>query len=87
MAVKVSNKGGVIIPKGVRQRHNIHPGDKMEFVELGGSVSLVRLPADPLAALHGYLKGGKSMKEYLEEKRRELDEEERDLPPPPGTKD
>jgi hypothetical protein len=28
------------------------------------------------------LKGGRSMKEYLEEKRQELEEEERDLPPP-----
>ncbi len=82
MAVKVSKKGGIIIPKGVRQRHNIRPGDKMEFVELGGSVSLVRLPEDPIAAGLGILKGGKSMKEYLEEKRQELEEEERDLPPP-----
>jgi len=42
----------------------------------------VPVPDDPIAAGLGMLKGGTSMKEYLEEKRRELEEEERDLPPP-----
>jgi hypothetical protein len=55
----------------------------VEFIDLMENVTLVRLPDDPLAAAQGFLKGGGSMKEYLEEKRRELEEEERNLPPPP----
>jgi AbrB family looped-hinge helix DNA binding protein len=84
MAVKVSKKGGIIIPKAMRQRHNIRSGDMVEFVDLSGNITIVRLPKDPLTAARGLLKGGPSMKEYLEEKHRELAEEERDLPPPHG---
>jgi AbrB family looped-hinge helix DNA binding protein len=81
-AVKVSKKGWVVIPKEIRERHNIRPGDKVQFVDFAGNIALVRLPEDPLASARGLLKGGRSMKEYLEEKRQELEEEERDLPPP-----
>ncbi len=81
-AVKVSKKGWVVIPKEIRERHNIRPGDKVQFVDFAGNIALVRVPEDPLASARGLLKGGTSMKEYLEEKRRELEEEERGLPQP-----
>lgn len=80
--VKVSKKGWVVIPKEIRERHNLHPGDRVQFVDLTGNITLIRVPEDPLASARGLLKGGTSMKAYLEEKHRELEEEERDRPPP-----
>lgn len=81
---KVSSKGWVVIPKEIRERHGIKPGDEVHIVEHGNTITLIPKAKDPIAAGRGLLKGGKSMKEFLEEKRRELEEEERDLPPPPS---
>ena len=81
-AVKISKKGWIVIPKEIRERNHLHPGDKVQVVDLAGRIAIVPMPDDPIAAGLGFLKGGTSMKEYLEEKHRELDEEERDLPPP-----
>lgn len=39
---------------------------------------------DPIKEARGMLKGGAGTKELLEERRRELEREERDLPPPPN---
>jgi len=82
VTVKISRKGWVVIPKEIREHHNLRPGNKVQFVDLAGRIAIVPVPDDPIAAGLGMLKGGTSMKEYLEEKRRELEEEERDLPPP-----
>ncbi len=81
-ASTVSKKGQIVIPRAVRDRFGIKPGAKVEFVTVGGGIYLVPIPDDPIAAARGFLKGGPSMKEMLEEKRRELDEEERELGPP-----
>ena len=80
----VSKKGWVVIPKDVRERFGIKAGDRVEVVAVGGTIALIPVPDDPIAAGLGFLKGGPSWAEMLAEKRRELDEEERDLPPPRG---
>jgi AbrB family looped-hinge helix DNA binding protein len=82
MSVKISKKGQIVIPKEIREDSHLHPGDRVQVVKLAGRITIIPVPEDPIAAGLGILKGGGSMKEYLEEKRRELDEEERDLPPP-----
>jgi AbrB family looped-hinge helix DNA binding protein len=79
---KVSKKGWVVIPKEIRERHSIRPGDELVFVDYGAGITIFPALKDPIAAGRGLLKGGKSMKEFLEEKRRELEEEEAGLPPP-----
>jgi AbrB family looped-hinge helix DNA binding protein len=82
MASVVSKKGWVVIPREIRERFGIKPGAKVEFVTIAGSIRLVPLSDDPIAASRGMLKGGPSWEELLAEKQRELDEEERGLPPP-----
>ena len=82
MASVLSKKGWIVIPKEIRERHGMKPGDKIEVVAVGGTIALIPVPDDPIAAARGFLKGGPSLKKMLEEKRRELDEEERGLPPP-----
>ena len=81
--VKVSKKGWVVIPRDIRQRHGIRPGDRVHVIDYGGRIAIIPAAEDPIAAGRGMLKGGPSMtKGLLEDRRWELEREERDLPPP-----
>jgi|AP82_1055514.scaffolds.fasta_scaffold23032_2 AbrB family looped-hinge helix DNA binding protein len=56
--VKMTSKGQVTIPKEVRKRLGMCPGDELEFVEgARGFTVNKRLQASPLASYGGYLKG------------------------------
>jgi AbrB family looped-hinge helix DNA binding protein len=80
--VTVSEKGAIVIPKQIRERFGICPGDRVHVMDWGGEIVLAKIPpGDPIERGLGLLKGG-SMQHILEEKRRELEEEERGLPPP-----
>ena len=79
---KVSKKGWIVIPKETRDRYGIKPGDEVVVLDYGRGITIVPALKDPIRESYGMLKGGQSMKEFLEEKRAELEEEERDLPPP-----
>lgn len=55
---KMTAKGQVTIPKEVRQRLGLRPGDELEFVEEDGRFTLrKRLQASPFAIYRGYLEG------------------------------
>jgi len=78
----LSAKGWVVIPKDIRDTLGLRKGDRLRVKLRDKEIVLIPVPKDPIAAGMGMLKGGMSMKEFLEEKARELEEEERDLPPP-----
>jgi AbrB family looped-hinge helix DNA binding protein len=82
--VTVSEKGAIVIPKEIRERYGIGPGDKVQVLDWAGRISLVKIPpGDPIERMRGLLAGGPSMTEaLLEDRRWELEREERDLPPP-----
>ena len=81
MAVStVSKKGWVVIPREIRERHNIKPGDKVQIVDYGGSITIVPAMTDPIREMRGMLKGGPSLtKALLEERRREREREDQEL--------
>jgi AbrB family looped-hinge helix DNA binding protein len=54
-AVTISSKYQVVIPKAVRERYALLPGDKVEMVELDGRIELV--PVRSAKALRGFIKG------------------------------
>lgn len=54
-AVTVSPKYQVVIPKGVRSRLNLHPGQKMQIVEHQGRIELI--PERNIRELRGFVKG------------------------------
>lgn len=55
---KVTSKGQVTIPKDVRERLGLRPGDEIEFVEDNvGFRMQKRLLASPFKKYRGYLKG------------------------------
>lgn len=54
---KVTTKGQVTIPKEVRVRLGLRPGDELEFTEEEGVFRLrKRIPPAPLKKYRGYLK-------------------------------
>ena len=82
-SVRMSKKGWVVIPKGMRERHGIRPGDEVRIIDLGSRLFIVKAARDPIKEGRGLLKGGPSLtEELLKERRWELEQEERDLPPP-----
>ena len=82
--VTVSRKGWVVIPSDIRRRYGIRPGDKVHIIDFGGRIAIVPASKDPISESYGMFKGGPSMtKGLLEDRRQELEKEERDMPPPP----
>jgi AbrB family looped-hinge helix DNA binding protein len=74
----VSEKGWVVIPKAMRERHGLEKGSRVQFVDYGQILALVPLPDDPVEALHGMFAGGASLTEdLLAERAREQVREER----------
>ncbi len=54
---RITTKGQVTIPKEVRERLGLRPGDELEFTEEDGVFRLrKRLPPNPLRKYRGYLK-------------------------------
>lgn len=77
MAVtQLSGKGQVLIPKHLRKKLGFKPGGKVQLAEEEGRLILTAVPADPIAAATGFLKGEFSLtqdlrREHQEEVRRE----------------
>jgi AbrB family looped-hinge helix DNA binding protein len=63
-AVHVSSRYRITIPREVRERLRLKPGQKVQFVVLDGVVRLV--PVVPIEELRGIAKGA-SMEGYREE--------------------
>jgi AbrB family looped-hinge helix DNA binding protein len=53
--VTISSKYQVVIPKAVRERLKIKPGQKVEAFAVGGRIELV--PVRPISEMQGFLKG------------------------------
>jgi AbrB family looped-hinge helix DNA binding protein len=63
----VSGKGWIVIPKEIRDRYGLKPGDKVSFVDYRG---ISMFPAKKLKDMRGAFKEGPSLTEGLLEDRR-----------------
>ncbi|HWW62827.1 MAG TPA: AbrB/MazE/SpoVT family DNA-binding domain-containing protein [Thermoanaerobaculia bacterium] len=52
---RVSPKYQVVIPKEVRERHGLKPGQEMQVISKGNIITLI--PDRPLSAFRGILRG------------------------------
>ena len=78
MAQTISSKGWIVIPAELRKKYGLKPGDKVHVVDYGGVISLVPALKDPIEQGRGMLKGaGPALNDLLEERRRDLEAEER----------
>ena len=53
--VTISPKFQVVIPKRIREKLGLHPGQKIEAIQYGDRVELV--PVKPLKQMRGFLRG------------------------------
>jgi AbrB family looped-hinge helix DNA binding protein len=54
-AVRISSKFQVVIPREVREKLHLVPGQKMQVMAYGNRIELI--PEGDLAAMQGFLKG------------------------------
>ena len=58
MRTKVTNRGQVSIPSGIRQKLGIKADTRIEWVVEGSTLRAIPIPDDPVAALRGSGKKG-----------------------------
>ena len=70
MRSRVSEKGQVTVPKALRERLGIRPGDELEFSEQAGRLIASKAVAeDPIAAVWGILGTDVDTDAFIEEVR------------------
>lgn len=74
MTSVVSEKGQVTIPKALRDRLGIRPGQALKFAEEQGRLVATKvMVGDPVAAVYGRYKTKKSTDQIMVELRGEVD--------------
>ena len=53
--VTVSPKYQVVIPRSVRERVHIHPGERLQVISFDDRIELI--PVRPMRSMRGFLKG------------------------------
>ena len=54
-AVTVSPKYQVVIPRSVRERAHIRPGERLQVISFDDRIELI--PVRPMSSMRGFLKG------------------------------
>ena len=74
MKAVVSEKGQVTIPKPLRERLGLRPGQILEFrEERGRLVGIKRTPQDPIESIYGILQTGQTTDATMRRLRGRLD--------------
>ena len=74
--VRTSSKYQVAIPKRIRTKLGIKPGQNLLVTDKEGSIMLTPVPSDPIDFLCGALKGEPSLtQELLDERARDREQE------------
>jgi AbrB family looped-hinge helix DNA binding protein len=70
----ISEKGQITVPKRLRQRLGIRPGDRLEFAEERGRLVVTKASEqDPVSAVYGILAHDRSTDEVMRDLRGEAD--------------
>jgi AbrB family looped-hinge helix DNA binding protein len=71
MTTTVSTRGQTVIPAEIRRKYGIDEGSRLEWLEEGGSIRVIPIPADPISALRGSAKGEGLFDRLMEERDRD----------------
>ena len=71
MTTTVTTRGQTVIPVNIRRKYGINEGSRLEWVEDGGSIRVIPIPADPVSALYGSAKGEGLFDCLMEERARD----------------
>lgn len=75
MKTKVTKRGQVSVPSGVRKQLQIGPNTTLEWVVEGATARVIPVPADPVRAFRGSGKKG-LVKQLLKDRRRDRQKED-----------
>jgi len=75
MQTTVSKRGQTAIPSHIRQKYNIGPQAKLEWLDEAGVITVIPIPKDVISHYRGKGKGQKLVEKLLQErkKQRELE--------------
>ena len=77
MHTAVTKRGQTVIPAAIRKRYQIGAGVHLVWLDDGETIRVVPVPDDPIQSLRGRGRGQKTTEHLLEERRKDLDREER----------
>lgn len=71
MRTTVSRRGQTVIPAVIRERYHIEEGHRLVWIDDGQTISVIPIPADPVAALYGRGQGQGLTRQLLAERARD----------------
>jgi AbrB family looped-hinge helix DNA binding protein len=78
---QLTPKGQILVPKNLRRKLGLKPGGKVHMAEDDGRLILTPVPADPIEAATGFLKGKFSLTRDLRQEHRNEARRERKARP------
>ena len=77
MRTTISSRGQTAVPAEVRRRFNLAENSRLEWIIEGDVITVLPVPADPVKAFRGSLRGKYSVATLLRERARERRRERR----------
>jgi AbrB family looped-hinge helix DNA binding protein len=74
MQSTITARGQTVIPADIRRRFHLSPADRLEWIVQNGTIQVIPVRKDPIAAFRGQGKGGgvaRLLAERLQDKQRE----------------
>ncbi len=71
MQTTVSKRGQTAIPANLRQKYNIEPQAKLEWIDEAGVITVIPIPKDAISYYRGKAKGEKLVERLLKERKKQ----------------
>jgi len=69
MQTTVSKRGQTAIPAEIRQKYNIGPQAKLDWIDEAGMITVIPIPKDVISHYRGRAKGEKLVEKLLRERK------------------
>lgn len=75
MESAITRRGQTVVPAKLRKRYHMQHGDRLVWLDEGGVIRVVPVPADPVKGLRGSIKGAGLLEALLESRRKDRERE------------